>query len=167
MLKFSGVVRIAALALVATPSVAPAQAAAQQQTIENDLSKCNGSAGSSVLVEVAGFEAATGMIRVQSYPATRSAWLAKGAWISRINVPVRPESGKMRFCLPVPAPGRYGIAVRHDLNGNGKTDLSQDGGGFSNNPSISIFNLGKPPVDKAAINVGNGVTAITIKLRYM
>jgi uncharacterized protein (DUF2141 family) len=73
----------------------------------------------------------------------------------------------MRFCMPVPEPGRYAIAVRHDRDGNGKTSFSRDGGGFSNNPSISIFNLGKPSVDKAAVKVGPGVTHITIKLQYM
>ena len=57
--------------------------------------------------------------------------------------------------------------MRHDRNGNGKTDISSDGGGFSNNPSISIFNLGKPSVSKAAFQAGPGVTKITINLQYM
>lgn len=167
MLKFSGVGSFVALAVAAMSFAAPAQAVAQRQVIENDLSKCEGSDGPSVLVEVDGFRAVKGNVRVQSYLATRDAWLAKGAWINRINATVHPEGGKMRFCLPLPAPGRYGIAVRHDLNGNGKTDLSEDGGGFSNNPSLNIFNLGKPSVEKSAISVGNGVTTIAIKLRYM
>jgi uncharacterized protein (DUF2141 family) len=73
----------------------------------------------------------------------------------------------MRFCMPLPASGRYGVAVRHDVNGNGKTDLSRDGGGFSNNPKVSIFNLGKPSVDKAAVAVGNTPVIIAISLQYM
>jgi uncharacterized protein (DUF2141 family) len=106
-----------------------------------------------------------GRVRVQSYPATGSAWLAKGRWLHRIET--RANSGNMNFCVPVPSEGRYGIAVRHDRNGNGKTDISQDGGGFSNNPSISILNLGKPSVSKVAFQAGPGVTKITINLKYL
>ena len=56
--------------------------------------------------------------------------------------------------------------MRHAVNGNGKTDISKDGGGMSNNPSINIFNLGKPSYDKALIQV-SGVRSITINMRYM
>ena len=73
----------------------------------------------------------------------------------------------MSFCLPVPEAGTYAVAVRHDVNGNGKTDITRDGGGMSNNPSINIFNLGKPSVRQTAFAVGNEVKAITITLRYM
>ena len=58
-------------------------------------------------------------------------------------------------------------SVRHDVNGNGKTDLSQDGGGFSNNPKASIFNLGKPAVEKAAVPVGSAPVSIAIVLQYL
>lgn len=147
---------------VATP------AWAQRQEIGNDLNRCAASAsGPAVLVDVRGFSEPSGNVRVQSYPATKAAWLTKGEWLDRIETAVRPHGGAMRFCMPVPEPGKYGIAVRHDVNGNGKTDLSKDGGGFSNNPSINIFNLGKPSVNKAAFYAGPGVTKITINLRYM
>ena len=63
--------------------------------------------------------------------------------------------------------GKYAVTAIHDKNSNGKTDISADGGGFSNNPAISIFNLGKPGVEKAAFHVGPGVTKITINLKYM
>ncbi|HEX7742768.1 MAG TPA: DUF2141 domain-containing protein [Sphingobium sp.] len=156
-----GLLSVGAL-FAATPAMA------HGQEIGNDLDRCGASArGPAVLVDVRGFAAATGKVRLQSYPATRNAWLAKGAWLNRIESVVRPSTGAMRFCMPMPEPGKYGIAVRHDRNGNGKTDIWRDGGGFSNNPSISIFNLGKPGVDKAAINVGPGVTKITINLKYM
>lgn len=141
---------------------------AHGQEIGNDLDRCGASArGPAVLVDVRGFAAATGTVRLQSYPATRAAWLAKGEWLNRIDTTVRPSNGAMRFCMPLPEAGKYGIAVRHDRDGNGKTDISRDGGGFSNNPSISIFNLGKPAVEKAAFYAGPGVTRITITLKYM
>ena len=73
----------------------------------------------------------------------------------------------MTFCLPLPSGGTYGVAVRHDVNGNGKTDLSADGGGMSNNPSINIFNLGKPSYKKTAFEVGNAPRTISITMKYM
>jgi uncharacterized protein (DUF2141 family) len=38
---------------------------------------------------------------------------------------------------------------------------------MSNNPSINLFNLGKPSYDKAAFSVGNEIKAITINIRYL
>ncbi|MEC3950057.1 DUF2141 domain-containing protein [Sphingobium sp. HWE2-09] len=148
--------------------IAAVPAMAHGEEIANDLGRCESAAkGPAVLVDVRGFVASTGKVRIQSYPATKTAWLTKGEWLNRIDSAVRPANGAMRFCVPVPGPGKYGIAVRHDRDGNGKTDISRDGGGFSNNPSISIFNLGKPGVEKAAFYAGPGVTKITINLQYM
>ncbi|MCJ2182733.1 DUF2141 domain-containing protein [Novosphingobium sp. 1949] len=103
--------------------------------------------------------------RVQSYRATSDEWLSKGKWLSRIEVPAK--AGTMTFCVPVPGPGTYGIAVRHDVNNNGKTDLTEDGGAMSNNPSINIFNLGKPSYTKIGVPVGDGVKSIRIQMKYM
>ena len=38
---------------------------------------------------------------------------------------------------------------------------------MSNNPSINIFNLGKPSVSKTAFTVGNEVKSLAIRMRYM
>lgn len=155
-----------AAALVASigAGVGPAQAQYTDK-IANDMSKCRAGAGPSVMVTVSGIDSSRGTIRVQSYRATAGDWLAKGRWINRIEAPAR--AGTMMFCMPVPAAGSYGIAVRHDKNGNGKTDLRSDGGGMSNNPSINIFNLGKPSYTKTAFPVGDGVKSIRIEMRYM
>ena len=140
----------------------PAQAQ-YRQPISNDSARCRGG-DSAVSVTVTGIKSSTGRIRVQLYRATRQDWLEKGRWIHRIEQPAR--AGSMTFCMPVPAPGSFGIAVRHDVNNNGESDLTQDGGGVSNNPGINLFNLGKPSFDKAAVQV-NGVRSITITMRYM
>ncbi|WP_397603978.1 DUF2141 domain-containing protein [Sphingorhabdus sp.] len=139
--------------------------AVASQELNNDMSRCTSGNGPSVLVQVRGIKEATGKVRVQSYPAIAGVWLAKGRWLHRIETPA--SAGSMNICVPVPSEGKYGIAVRHDRNGNGKTDISQDGGGFSNNPSISILNLGRPSVNKVAFDAGPGVTRITINLKYM
>jgi uncharacterized protein (DUF2141 family) len=158
MLNFRMVLAAAVLASASTGVSAGTE-------ISNKLSQCSAGDGPAVLVTVNGLKSATGRIRVQSYKATPSTWLSKGAWINRIET--RATATSMSFCVPVPAAGSYGIAVRHDSNGNGKTDIRFDGGGFSNNPKLSIFNLGKPPVNKAAIAVGNDVKRITINMQYM
>ena len=167
MFKFSrkgwvSVVASGALCAVSTPSLAYAG-----QIIPNDMSKCYSTSGPAVLVEVRGFETSKGRIRVQSYRATKGDWLEKGHWLYRIDEAVKLENGVMQFCMPVPGAGSYGIAVRHDTNDNGKTDIWKDGGGFSNNPKATIFNLGKPSVDRVAINVGKHPTSIAIQLQYM
>lgn len=156
------VIACGALVAVVMPSLAHAG-----QVVPNDMSKCYSNAGPAILVEIRGFKTTDGRLRVQSYRATKAEWLEKGRWLTRIEKDVRPVDGVMQFCVPVPAPGDYGIAVRHDTTGNGKTDIWKDGGGFSNNPKANIFNLGKPSVDKVAVSVGKHPTSIAIRLQYM
>lgn len=154
---------LAALALGGL--AAPALAAAQyRQKISNDAAKCAAGAGPAVRVTVTDIRESKGTIRVQSYRATKEDWLEKGKWIYRREAPAK--AGSMSFCMPLPAPGTYAIAVRHDLNGNGSTDIFTDGGAMSNNPSLNIFNLGKPSYKKVAFEVGSGVQAMSIRMRY-
>lgn len=157
-------VSIIALGALAVGAAAPLHAQ-YRQVISNDMAQCRSGDGPAVLVTVDGVKASKGRIRVQSYRATAADWLKKGRWINRMEAPAR--AGTMSFCVPVPASGSYGIAVRHDLDGDGDTDLSSDGGGMSNNPSINIFNLGKPSYTKTSFAVGDGVKSIRIKMRYM
>ena len=156
-------VALAATTLAAAAFAAPA-AAQYQQEIADNPAKCAPGAGPAVRVTITGVKASTGTIRVQSYRGTSEDWLEKGRWIYRMEAPAR--AGSMTFCMPVPAPGTYGIAVRHDVNGNGKTDIFADGGAMSNNPSLNIFNLGKPSYKKTAFSVGRGVESIRITMRY-
>lgn len=144
----------------------PAPALAQYRNeIHNDMSRCTASSGPAVLVSVDGVKSADGRLRIQTYRATAAEWMTKGKWLARLEAPAR--AGTMTFCLPVPGPGTYGVAVRHDINGNGETDLMSDGGGMSNNPSINVFNLGKPSHAKVGVAVGGTVKAIRIQMKYM
>ena len=153
-----------AIALTGLALAAPAHAQYRQKLV-NDPDKCSGGNGPAVNVTISGIEKSSGTIRVQSYRGTKADWLAKGKWIYRIEAPAR--AGTMRICMPLPAPGTYGIAVRHDVNGNGKTDIASDGGAMSNNPSINVFNLGKPSYRKTAFSVGERVESISVNMRYM
>jgi uncharacterized protein (DUF2141 family) len=151
--------------LVAAGLLAIAGSAQAGSVISNDMAKCGSSKGPAIQVNVRGIKGTTGKLRVQNYPATKSAWLAKGGWLHRIEA--KASASALNFCVPLSASGKYAIAVRHDKNGNGKTDISSDGGGFSNNPSINILNLGKPAVGKVAFSAGPGVTTITVNMKYM
>lgn len=157
--------KIALAGLIAGGMAIPVPAVAQaNQILTNNMAHCAPGAGPAVKVTVTGIKDARGMIRVQSYNATKADWLESGRWLARIEVPA--TSGSMTFCVPMPSSGSYGIAVRHDVNGNGKTDIREDGGAMSNNPSINIFNLGKPSYTRTAFPVGNGVTAISVNMKY-
>lgn len=151
--------------LAAAAMLALAGSAQAGSVISNDMAKCGAGQGPAIQVNVRGIKGLSGRVRVQSYPATQSAWLAKGRWLHRIES--RASASALNFCVPLSASGKYAIAVRHDKNGNGKTDISSDGGGFSNNPSINILNLGKPSVSKVAFSAGPGVTTITVNMKYM
>jgi len=152
----------AALAVLGTAGAAvPAEP--YKHLLSNDPGRC--ASGSAVKVEISGINPAKGTLRVQLYRSTAQDWLQKGHWLNRVEVPVHAASTTV--CMPVPAPGSYGIAVRHDVNGNGETDIRTDGGGMSNNPPVNIFNLGKPSYEKAAFAVGRDVKTISIQVRYL
>ncbi len=151
--------------IAALSALAFAGSAQAGTKIGNNMAKCRAGSSPAILVTVRGVKSSTGKMRVQSYRANSREWMKKGRWINRIES--RARGGTMSFCMPVPSAGRYGIAIRHDKNGNGKTDIRSDGGGISNNPSINIFNLGKPSYKRVGVNVGNGVKRITINMKYM
>lgn len=151
----------AGLAVLAAAAPAEAQ---YNQYLRHDAARCSGE-GPAVRITVSGVKASRGTLRVQLYRATRADWLETGRWLNRIELPAR--AGTMSVCMPAPGPGTYGIAIRHDINGNGETDLTQDGGGMSNNPSINVFNLGKPSYSKVAFSLGREVKPMTIRMRYM
>jgi len=151
------------IGVLALAVAAPAQAQYKRH-LTHSLAPCNGD-GPAVRITVSGVKASAGTLRVQLYRATAADWLEKGRWLNRIELPAR--AGTMTVCMPAPSAGAYGIAIRHDVNGNGETDLTQDGGGMSNNPSVNIFNLGKPNYSKVAFTLGNEVKAIAIRMRYL
>lgn len=116
-----------------------------------------------VVVHVAGLKQVSGQLKVSLYGADTRRWLAKKGRISRVKVPVTGRA--MDICMPVPAPGRYAVAVHHDLNANGDRDR-QDGGGYSRNPKVGLLNP-KPAFDKAAFTVGSGPARVGVTLLYI
>ena len=156
-LKILFCLAVAALATIAP--TAPAKAA-----LGPDAAACEpGGRRPAVLVNVDGFKNRIGRVRVQLYGSNPSEFLAKGKKLRRIDVPVT-RGGAMNVCVAVPKAGTYAIAVRHDADGNGKTGWN-DGGGFSNNPKLSLFSA-RPTLRDTAISVGNGVKPVGVLLNY-
>ena len=86
----------------------------------------------------------------------------KGGKISKIKLPVTGKA--MDVCVPVPAPGRYAVAIHHDLNANGSRDIN-DGAGYSNNPKLSLANL-KPAFSRTSVQVGAEPRRVGVVMQY-
>ena len=149
---------------LAAAVLAAAPAASAQAALGPDAAACsNGSTRSALLVSVNGFKNRAGRLRVQLYGSNPDDFLSKGKKLRRIDLPVT-GAGAMNVCVAVPKPGLYAIAVRHDADANGKSGWN-DGGGFTNNPKISLVDL-KPSLREVAINVGRGVKPVSVVLNY-
>jgi uncharacterized protein (DUF2141 family) len=151
---------IAAAALVAlTAQVASAQPA----ILGPEAEACQTEGKPAVLVKVHGLKTRTGVVRVQVYGSNPADFLAKGRKLKRVDVPVT-DAGAMNVCVELPRAGNYAVAVRHDVDGNGKSGWN-DGGGFSRNPKISLTSL-KPDYGDVVVQVGKDVRPLDIVLNY-
>jgi len=159
MSKLAGLM-IAALAVVAPVSGAGA-------VVGPDAAACEAGEGPALLVRVAGFKARTGTLRVQVYGSDPAQFVKGGQRVRRIDVPV-DKSGAMDVCVKLPHEGNYAVAVRHDVDGNGKSGIN-DGGGFSRNPKISLgdaLSRRMPRYDRVVISAGGSVRPVDIVLNY-
>lgn len=160
MFKFSLISAALATAALTVPTAADAA------ILGPDAATCaNGGRG--VLVTVSGFKQRTGKLRVQLY-AAKANFLDKGTWLERIDVNV-PASGNAAICVPVDSAGKYVVSVRHDVNGNDKSDR-KDGGGFSGNPDVSLGDLiakRKPSLARTSFAVGGSTAKVGVVLSYV
>ena len=145
---------LVAFVLAAMASAAPARVAGA------DAQVCL-SGKPSMLVRVSGFKQATGTVKVAVYAA--HGYLAKRGKLRKVELPVQ-STAPIDICIAVPSAGDYAVAVHHDLNGNGSKD-SNDGGGYSGNPRLSITNL-RPPFTRTAVRVGGEPRPIAVTLQY-
>jgi uncharacterized protein (DUF2141 family) len=149
-------------AIAATAAVMlAAQASPAQAVLGPDAAACRGG-GPALLVNVSGLKARTGNIRVNVYGSDANRFLERGQYVRQINVRAT-GSGTMPICVSLPRAGRYAVAVRHDVDGDGN-DWG-DGGGFSRNPRLSLTNL-RPSYQNVAFNVARGVQPVNVVLNY-
>jgi uncharacterized protein (DUF2141 family) len=160
MSKFTSL--IAGLIAAATPLCAAGAA-----VLGPHADECDGTRPA-MLVRVEGLKARTGILRVQSYGGDPSRYFDKGAYLERVELRT-PAAGPIEVCMPVPRSGLYAISVRHDANGNGSVDIGSDGGGFSGNPSYSLFDAmfkRKPSPVQVQVHV-TGLTPVPVVLNYV
>lgn len=152
-----------AAALLAVSALAPAPVHAQ--ALGPDAAKCRaGASGPGVIVNVYGFKQRTGNLRVQLYSGEPADFLASGKWLKRVDLPVSRSGQSMRVCIAPPSTGPFAIAVRHDVDGNGRSGWS-DGGGFSRNPRLALPNP-RPRHRDVVFTVESGVQTIDVVLNY-
>ncbi len=133
-----------------------------------DATVCERGDGPAILVNVVGFKNRAGTVRARTFGGSPSTWFDKKHYLKRTLTDV-PSSGSVAICMPVPHAGTYAVDIRHDINANSDTDRA-DGAGASGNPPISLFDIlfgRRPPANKVAVQVGDGVTPITVVLKYL
>ena len=152
---------------LAGPLAGPLAAQSYGRKIDNDMRQCAPGKGPAIRLEISGIRSSSGNLFVRTYHARSSDWLKSKRYIHRIDT--TPRKGSMTVCVPLPAAGDYAFTVQHDANGNRKTDFSIDGGGMSNDPVVkTLLGIPLPPsLDKTRFRVGEGVTRMTVEMRYM
>jgi uncharacterized protein (DUF2141 family) len=143
--------------------------AAEAAMLGQHAADCARGAGKpAMLVKVDGFKTRKGLVRVQLYGGNPENYFDKGTYLQRVEVPVTP-AGPVEVCLSPPNPGVYAVSVRHDANGNGSTDIGEDGGGFSGNPNLSLFDVmfkRHPSPVQVQVKV-TGLTTVPVILNYL
>ena len=156
--------------LIGLPLAAAAAFAvpAEATVLGPDAAVCARGDGPAILVNVVGFKSRAGTVRARTFGGSPSTWFDKKHYLKKTLADL-PSSGAVAICMPVPGPGTYAVDIRHDINANSDTDKS-DGAGASGNPPISLFDIvfgRRPPANKVSVQVGTGVTPITIVLKYV
>jgi uncharacterized protein (DUF2141 family) len=129
---------------------------------------CEAGGRPAMLVKISGLKTRTGNIRVQSYGGDPAHYFDKGSYLERIDVPT-PPSGIVEVCMTVPKSGVYAISVRHDVSGQGGTDMS-DGGGMSGNPNLSLMDVvfkRRPSPSQVQVRVDGNVTPVPVVMNYV
>lgn len=127
-----------------------------------DPGKCLGLPGRpDILIKSGPLRSSEGRVRVALYGDDPDTFLESGQKLLRIEVPAREEG--VTVCLSAPGEGDYALALLHDVNGNGKVNITKDGGGFSNNPR---FVFSAPSYKEAAFHVPSSGAALDVQVKY-
>lgn len=107
-----------------------------------------------------------GLITATLYPNEPKRFLVKNGSLYVANTPA--VAGQTRFCLFVPKPGTYAIAIYHDedssgtINRGGLFGIPSEAVGFSNNPAI-LF--GPPSLRSVLVEIQRANQSATINLK--
>jgi len=121
-----------------------------------------------VVVRVAGLRDRSGQLRVRLFGDPPASYFDKRRVLVRVEVPT-PAAGQVDVCVAAPRPGLYAADVRHDVNGDGRTDR-RDGGGASGNPRLTLWDVvfaRKPRPATVQFRVGAGGATVPITVLYL
>lgn len=148
----------------------PAPPALAQTVLGEDAAACNGGNGPAIRVHVTGLKDRIGRLKLELYPANEEDFLKddtklknEGRFFRRIWAQT-PAGGGVTLCIRAPRPGRYALLFTHDRDGKNKFNFWRDGVGF---PSNRKLGRSRPKWDEATINVGGGVSRVTIHTQYL
>jgi uncharacterized protein (DUF2141 family) len=133
-----------------------------------DTAQCRAGTAHPVTVRISGFANRAGRVRVRLFGGSPATYFDKRKALVRTELAV-PRTGPVEICVPAPRAGIYAVDVRHDVNGDGKTDR-QDGGGASGNPRVSLLDMllsRKPDTRSVQFSVGTGNTVVPVTLMYL
>jgi uncharacterized protein (DUF2141 family) len=151
-----------AFAMAAASGMAPAAASAAPP--DNPAACATVATAPAISLVVTGIQGGSGRLRIYLYGDEPSDFMKKGKRLKRVNVTVRGRR-IVEVCIRVTRPGRYALAVQHDVNGNRRVDWS-DGGGAFRNPQVTVLRL-RPRFDQVAFDVPGGVTQMRIAIKYL
>ncbi|MCW5729760.1 MAG: DUF2141 domain-containing protein [Alphaproteobacteria bacterium] len=120
-------------------------------------------------ITVPNVRSAKGQIVATVYGALPEDFLQSGKRVARERVPAR--KGVTTFCLRLPGPGTYAIAIYHDENGDRRLNrnlfgLPTEGYGFSNDAEPSLVPPGPPRHEDASFRIDGDPRTLHITLRY-
>jgi uncharacterized protein (DUF2141 family) len=125
--------------------------------------------GPAFLVDAVGFRSREGNVKLEAYPSNDADFLgddatlvAAGKIFRRVEEAV-PRQGAVLICIRVPRPGPYSLVLLDDVNANHRFNVSSDGIGFPNNPTLG---WSKPSAAATRAVAGSGLTRIRIVLNY-
>lgn len=129
---------------------------------------CSANSGPSIHVKIIGLKNRKGNVRIRLFGGDPKTYFDKRHALQRVEF-ATPDNGSVEYCIKAPRAGIYAVDVRHDTNGNGKSDKA-DGAGVSGNPNVSKLDIilkKKPPAKKVQIKVGDQKTSTTIVVKYI
>lgn len=157
-------VPLCALALAVAPG------AAAQTPVGEDAQACIQGTETAIRVNVVGLKDRIGRLKLELYPATEEDFLKddhalvrEGKLFHR-SFAETPRTGNVVLCIKAPRPGRYALFLTHDRDGKNKFNFWKDGGGL---PSNRKLGRSRPKVADGTINIGRGITTVTIKMQYL
>jgi uncharacterized protein (DUF2141 family) len=156
--------------MIGVVATTAALAAAAQSVNVDDSAACRAGQGPAISATITGLKDRTGRLKLELYPAVEDDFLkddrdlVREGKVFRRTWSATPAAGPVTLCIRAPAPGRYALLFTHDRDGRNKFNFWRDGAGFVSNVRLG---RSRPKLAQAIIDVGPGITSVTIRAQYL